>query len=179
MTRFIRPTDGPVDRDQESALDRSRVETRITAADFRLPSSAKDPVACMLQYLRTPLSAILGETGVAESQLADIPASVRRAMYRVSENANRMERVLCDVLDHIDEMVSGRIRIDREPVDLARMLTELIPRIVPLHGQHRIRLEVRDTPLAYVDSIRMERVVGSLVDNALRVVSRSVPAGPR
>lgn len=122
----------------------------------------------MLDQLRRPLSTILVDASTAEHRLGTHgPVVVRHAVQRIALSAQRMERLVGDLID-LAEARTGKLRMARQRTDLARLLGQIVRANVPASEQARIQLELADTAIVHVDHARLERVIATLIDNALR-----------
>jgi two-component system, sensor histidine kinase len=127
----------------------------------------KDDFLAMLAHeVRNPLGAINAALGVLDSGRAtgDVVLRARGVIARQVEHISRM---LSELLD-VERVVSGKIRLHREPIDLARAVrraVESIARGGPLDRD----VEVRTVPVWISgDSIRIEQVLVNIVTNAVK-----------
>jgi two-component system sensor histidine kinase BaeS len=116
--------------------------------------------------LKTPLTAILG---YAEA-LRDETVDVQEAARTISKEAERLERLVRDVLD-LARMNRTGFSVRTEPVDLG----ELAEACARRYDSYGIELVVDAAPTAQAvgDGDRILQALSNLVENALRVI----PAG--
>ena len=146
--------------DAQSGRDRAEQE-----------SQAKDEFMAMLAHeLRNPLSAISAAIQVLEaSNGQDAPAL--RARSIIGRQVQHLARLVDDLLD-VGRVVTGKIVLDRRPIDFA----DLVHRAVAVFGERRNdqHLEIT-TQSAWIegDLVRMEQIVNNIVGNAVKYT----PAG--
>ena len=133
-------------------------------------------LATVSHELRTPLSAIVGWAEVlrrGKLPAAEIPAAVE-VVYR---NAQAQSKLIEDLLD-MNRIITGRMRLELSPVDMARAVEEAVASARPAAEAKEIRLEA-DVAAAPVvvrgDASRIQQVVWNLVSNAVKFT----PAGGR
>jgi signal transduction histidine kinase len=137
----------------------------------RLETVRSDFVANVSHELRTPLTAI---HGFAETLADDIPeADRRRFAATISANAQRMERLVDDLLD-LGRIESGGWVPD--PV-LLEARSSILEAVLPLQHKAKEKALSIETIIApnatqiYADATAFRQVVGNLVDNAIRYTS--------
>lgn len=120
--------------------------------------------------LRTPLTAILGFAKTVEQRLPILsPEDSIDMVRRISSNAERLKRMLFDLLD-LDRLSRGVLTPNRVSTDLAALVCRLVD---DLELRDRvIRVEAHPV-VATVDPSQVERIVENLLVNA----ERHTPAG--
>ena len=92
---------------------------RRRAASPRRRSRVKDEFLATLSHeIRTPLNAVLGWTKILLGRQVD-PAMLTRALQVIDRNAVAQARLIDDMLD-MARIISGKLRLEMQPVDLAR-----------------------------------------------------------
>ena len=128
-------------------------------------SRVRQFVADASHELRTPLAAIRGYTELAQRNRAEVPADVAHAMSRVESEAQRMTRLVEDLL-LLARLDSGR-PLERRPVDLARICADLVSDAHAAGPDHHWNLDVPPEPLLVSgDDARLHQVVANLLANA-------------
>ncbi len=134
---------------------------RRAASEARLRRFAADAS----HELRTPLSAIRGYAELAMRHPGPVPEDVTHALRRVQSESARMT-VLVDDLLLLARLDAGR-PLEREPVDLSRLVIETTSDARVARGDHRWRLELPDEPvLVEGDEHRLHQVMANLLSNA-------------
>jgi PAS domain S-box-containing protein len=176
----IRDSRGQVSGASKIARDitqRKRVE-RDRAAMFeeaQQANRAKDEFLAMLGHeLRNPLGAISSAVRLLEPPDA---GSERAALARdvIARQTRHLARLVDDLLD-VARVMTGKVLLERQPLDLADAVTRHVNsvRATGKMQDHVVTVEAQ-TVWIDADSIRIEQIVGNLVSNALKYT----PAGGR
>ncbi len=141
------------------------VETSL-AARHRSEQQVRQFVADASHELRTPLATIQGYAELARSR-PDDAETVRQAVSRVGVESERMSTLVEDLL-LLARLDAGR-PLERDPVDLTRLLLEAVTDARVVSPGHRWRLELPDEPIEVVgDEQRLHQVASNLLANARR-----------
>jgi signal transduction histidine kinase len=91
------------------------------------------------------------------------------SVRRINAAADRLAALAKDLLD-VSRLRGGQLPFRPGPLDLARLLSDLVPRFVDqLDERHPLRLELAsDSAPVLVDQDRVEQVLGNLLDNAAK-----------
>ena len=134
---------------------------RRAASEARLRRFAADAS----HELRTPLSAIRGYAELALRNPGPVPEDVTHALRRVQSESVRMG-VLVDDLLLLARLDAGR-PLEREPVDLSRLVIDVTSDARVARGDHRWQLDLPDEPVLVVgDEHRLHQVMANLLSNA-------------
>jgi len=134
---------------------------RRAASEARLRRFAADAS----HELRTPLSAIRGYAELALRNPGPVPEDVTHALRRVQSESARMG-VLVDDLLLLARIDAGR-PLEREPVDLSRLVIDVTSDARVARGDHRWQLDLPDEPVLVVgDEHRLHQVMANLLSNA-------------
>ncbi len=167
----------------EDVTDRVRTERAISAALEREHDAVQrlqevdelkaDLVSNVSHELRTPITSVLGYLEmVTDGEFGDITAPLRAVLARVSDNANRLERLVDDLLT-LGAAESSGLVLDMVEVDLREVLLSLCELMQELCRGRDVVLEVDagDTPiLLRGDPAALERVIVNLVTNAIKFI---------
>jgi PAS domain S-box-containing protein len=151
------------------ALENARMYTSVQEA-----SRLKDDFLASLSHeLRTPLNAILGYARMLRSGIVP-PDKRQKALDTIERNANSLTQIVEDVLD-ISRIVSGKIRLNVQPVDFPEVVRSAIDAIMPAADAKGVRLEAAlDPGTAQMsgDPERLQQVLWNLLTNAVKFTSR-------
>ena len=156
---------------REEILDAER-NARMSA---QRATRLKDEFLATLSHeLRTPLSAILGWTQVLLRGHAASPAEQRRAIEVIDRNARAQVQLIDDLLD-LSRIMTGKLRLDVQPVAIADVVRAAALSAAPSAEAKDIRLtSVLDPSQAIVsgDAGRLQQVVWNLLTNAIKFTPR-------
>jgi two-component system OmpR family sensor kinase len=120
-------------------------------------------VADASHELRTPLAAIRGYAELANRD-KDVSPEVAHAIGRVESESRRMTSLVEDLL-LLARLDSGR-PVDREPVDLSRLVLDTVGDARVSGPNHHWRLELPAEPVYAVgDAQRLHQVLANLLSN--------------
>jgi signal transduction histidine kinase/CheY-like chemotaxis protein len=156
----------------ETLLSDERHSRQLEESSARLMEAdeAKDRfLATVSHELRTPLHAILGWTNVLRTRRGDETMFIR-ALETIERNARMQAGLIEDLLD-VSRMVTGKLTLDIQPVDLASVIEAALDVVRPAAEAKGLRLESRlDAPVGRVagDPARLQQVVSNLLVNAVK-----------
>lgn len=119
--------------------------------------------------LRTPLNAILGWSQILLTKKAD-EATMNRALETIERNARSQAQLINDLLD-ISRIITGKIRLNVQTVDLLPVIEAAIDTVRPAADAKHIRLQSVLDPAAgpvVGDSERLQQIVWNLLSNAIK-----------
>ena len=160
-------------------MDRERLleSERIARGEAERASRVKDEFVAMVSHeLRTPLNAILGWTQLMTSGRHDA-VLLGRGLDVISRNTRVQAQLIADLLD-ISRIVSGRLRIDKQSVDLRALLDDAIEAVESDAAAKGIELSktVDDmTGPVLGDPARLQQILWNLLSNAIKFT----PSGGR
>src|SRR5438132_479275 len=143
-------------------------------AEAEAASRAKDEFLAVLSHeLRTPLNAVYGWANILKSDGID-EATAARGLDAIVRNANAQVQLIDDLLD-VSRIVSGKMRLDVQHVDLASVVRAARDSMSPAPAAKGIRrqtaLDPRAEPITG-DPNRLQQVVWNLVSNAVKFTPR-------
>lgn len=164
---------------QLEIAERKRVEEERTRLLIREQEARKEAeaanrtkdefLATVSHELRTPLNAVLGWVRMLRMGKLD-EAAVTRALETIERNAKAQAQLIEDLLD-VSRIISGKLRLDVRPIDLASVIEAAIDSIRPAIDAKAIRLlTVLDPKASPVsgDAGRLQQVVWNLLSNAIK-----------
>ena len=149
----------------------------------RLEVLRRDFVANASHELKTPVAAIRALTESVELSLPDDPGTARAFMLRIGSEAERLERLVRDLLD-LSKVERATLAL--ETVDLTGLAKEVGGRYAARAAERGIELELELEPGLTMrgDRPQLELLLSNLVDNAVRytepggrVILRVRPSG--
>ncbi len=150
----------------EEALRNSEAETRkLVEADAR-----KNEFLAMLGHeLRNPLAPIRYAVKIMKQRGSD-DGELCWARDVVDHQVRQMAELVDDLLD-ISRVTTGKVRLQKEPIDVATIVAFAVetsrPMIETLH--HRLSIVLPPGPvMVEADSLRMAQVLSNLLNNAAK-----------
>ena len=130
----------------------------------------KDEFLAVLSHeLRTPLTPILGWAHMLRAGMLQ-GDSAARAFDSIERNARAQEKIIDDLLD-VSRIITGKLRIDARPVELAPIIEAAVDSIRPAAEAKSISLELAlDASIGPVsgDPTRLQQVLWNLLSNAIK-----------
>jgi PAS domain S-box-containing protein len=148
-------------------------ESRNLEGELRRAVAFRERLMGIVSHdLRSPLASI---SMTAQAMLiSDVPRARSSAM-RIKRAADRMTRMVSDLLDFTRISAGGALPVDRRPMDLRVPVQEAIEGIDVSHPG-RVRLAVPDHAVEGTwDADRIEQVVTNLVTNAIHYGAADAP----
>lgn len=128
--------------------------------------------------LRGPLQAILLQARVLHR--AQQPEAVDRGATRITAAAERMERLIRDLLDLTRSRLGGGIPVRCQQFDLFALVREVTEEVELVHQGHgRVRMRVEGDGEGAWDPGRLAQVVQNLLGNALKYGTPGSPVEVR
>jgi signal transduction histidine kinase/ActR/RegA family two-component response regulator len=154
------------------SLENARLydEERAARREAELASRAKDEFLAILSHeLRTPLTAMFGWIRLLRGgQLP--PDRQEHALAVVERNTHLQAQLIDDLLD-VSRIVSGKLELDRRPVDLAGVVEESVEAVRREAEAKPLELRVALDPagaLVSGDARRLQQVTVNLLTNAVK-----------
>ena len=128
-----------------------------------------DLLASVSHELRTPLNAIVGWTHLLGRPEADA-ALTQRAAEAIGRNAQALASLVDDLLD-INRIVTGTLRLERQPCDVAAAVRRAVDAVRPAAKLRWIHLDTEAVAAALPcrgDARRLEQLLGNLLTRAVQ-----------
>ena len=150
---------------------RKQIETSEAAREVAEEAvRVKDEFLATLSHeLRTPLNAVLGWTKILLSRQVD-PAMLTRALEVIDRNAVAQTRLIDDMLD-MARIMSGKLRLELQPIDLAAVAMAAIDVVAPVaaaRGVEIVRYFETAVPWMMGDPDRVQQIIWNLLSNAVK-----------
>jgi PAS domain S-box-containing protein len=156
--------------ERAQSLVREREARRQAEESDRL----KDEFLATLSHeLRTPLTSVLGwatllRTGEVEE------THIPRAIETIERNARSQARLIDDLLD-VSRIITGNLRLDLRPINLAPIVEAAIHALRPTAEAKNIQLKMEfdsESCLVKGDPNRLRQVIWNLLMNAIKFTPR-------
>ncbi|HYE21482.1 MAG TPA: GAF domain-containing protein [Tepidisphaeraceae bacterium] len=184
----VRDADGRValailtvhDVTDRKAVERARedllVRERAARAEAERASRMKDEFLATLSHeLRTPLNAILGWAQILRAGDGTTTADdLSQGLEVIERNARAQTRIIEDLLD-MSRIISGKVRLDVQRVDLAPVVRAAVETVQPAADARGIRVQAVLDPAARPvsgDPERLQQVFWNLLSNAIKFTPR-------
>jgi signal transduction histidine kinase/ActR/RegA family two-component response regulator len=157
---------------QRAEEERSQllVREQMARAEAERLNRLKDEFLATLSHeLRTPLNAILGWSHVLLARKPD-ETTMNRAIETIERNARSQSKLIDDLLD-ISRIITGKIRLNVQTVELLAVIESVIDTVQPAADAKDIRLQsVLDPSAGPVlgDTERLQQLVWNLLSNAIK-----------
>ena len=159
--QVLRSADGRVNGMQVVARDITR--------QLEMERMKDEFLSVVSHELRTPLTSIRGSLGLlASGRMGTLDERGQRMLEIAAQNTDRLVRLINDLLD-IEKIESGRAQMEREPVELNRLIAETVEAMQPLTEKAGVTLESEAAEATLLaDPDRVLQVLTNLVSNAVK-----------
>jgi signal transduction histidine kinase/ActR/RegA family two-component response regulator len=151
------------------ALEAGQSERLGRAEAERLGRIKDEFLANLSHEIRTPLNAILGWSQMLKpGQTSD--AELTEGLEVITRNARTQARLIDDLLD-MSRIISGKMRLDVQRVDLPAVIDAAIESVKPAAEAKGIKLQKVVDPIAGPitgDPNRLQQVIWNLLINAIK-----------
>ncbi|WP_395740944.1 response regulator [Prosthecobacter sp.] len=156
--------------EQQQELKRLYAESSVHNEELRAANSAKDDFLAMLSHeLRTPLTPVLSLVSSTRGDSTLTPA-LREIFSVIQRNVELEARLIDDLLD-LTQISSGRLKIEKNPVDIHRCIEAALEICQEGFEEKRIQLKSRleaANPMVMGESARLNQVFWNLLKNAIK-----------
>jgi signal transduction histidine kinase len=123
-------------------------------------------MAVLSHDLRNPLNVVSMGAQMLERQCRD-EAAVRRTAARMQNSAQRMSRLIDDLLDLARARQGGGIPLQRNRLDLETLVRRVVQEHEPLFGDRPLQITTDGSLGGVWDPDRLAQLLGNLLANAL------------
>ncbi len=149
----------------EDITERKRAEEELQRA-----ARLKDEFLAMLAHeLRNPLAPIRNASEVLARALPNTPR-IQAPLGMIRRQTALLTRLVDDLLD-VSRITQGRIQLQRQPIDLATVISQAVETVAPLirEKRHDISVLTKQLPVyVYGDSARLVQCVVNVLTNGAK-----------
>jgi|GEM_PF-721483 len=151
---------------ENARLAQQAAEVKILREIDRLRSEL---IANVSHELRTPLGLIkLSSSSLLMEDTDFDPATQEKFLRDISEETAKLETIVEHLLD-LGRIENARLRLEKQPVDLKKLIGDTLKAMEPLSDRHHLVSELPAQRLMVMaDAKRVEQVLRNLVDNAIK-----------
>jgi signal transduction histidine kinase len=128
-------------------------------------------ISTVSHELRTPLTSIRGSLGLIEAGvLGVLPPKALDLVKVAHKNSQRLIALVNDLLD-MDKLLSGKMAMRCDPVDLAELITQAIAANAAYAATYQVSFTMsvpQDKAIAMGDADRLMQVLANLMSNAAK-----------
>jgi PAS domain S-box-containing protein len=131
-------------------------------------------LATVSHELRTPLNSILGWAQMFRRGQLGSEITLQRAFETIERNARAQNQLIEDLLD-VSRIISGKVRLDIQPVNLASIIEAALDAVRPAAEARGVSLLKKldsETGLISGDPDRLQQIVWNLLSNAIKFTER-------
>lgn len=173
-----------------AVLERERAEQNVRAAEERLRlieerEQAKEALAeaeaavaerdeflsVAAHELKTPMTSLHLAVQFLLRQfdrgVAVEPQVVRRALQAIEQQSSKLGRLVSQLMETV-RYDTGRLELDQRVEDVTGLVERLVDEAQATTQRHQMVLTAEPEIMAVVDALRLEQVVGNLLDNAIK-----------
>ena len=154
----VRRFNEAIDESLTESMDRFAVQTDRFRDEF---------VGVISHDLRTPLGAVMAGAALLAVP-EDNPERRGRVVTRILTSAQRMERMIGDLLDLTRAKLGGSMPLKRRPMDLQQLCEDAITEIRTGHPEAIMRFDASGDLRGTWDADRLAQVLSNLLGNAVQ-----------
>lgn len=164
-------------REQRQAEELAQQAVKLQAINVALQAADRrktEFIAVLSHELRNPLAPILAAVQALQRMYPSEPRS-GRLMEVIHRQVKHLARLVDDLLD-VSRITRDKIRLNRQAVELTRLVNDALENVQPLMEarQHRLTVTLPDPPVRLMaDPVRLVQVIENLLANA----AKYTPAG--
>ena len=159
------------EREREQLLK----QEKAARAEAQAANQSKDEFLTVVSHeLRSPLNSILGYARLLRTRSAD-PSQIKQTVEIIERNGRMQLQLIEDLLDTA-RIISGKLKLDVQPVTLLGVITAALEAVRPAAQAKGIDMISDIDPRAGQitgDAGRLQQVVWNLLSNAIKFTPRS------
>ena len=143
---------------------------RLARAEAERASRIKDEFLATLSHeLRTPLNAVLGWSTILRGR-ENLDPEMIQALETIDRNARVQGQIIEDLLD-MSRIISGKVRLDVQPLDLPGILLEAVDTMRATATTKGVRIQTVIDPFNATilgDPNRLQQIFWNLLSNSIK-----------
>jgi len=153
---------------EQIVLERSQQLVGARDAAERASRAKSDFLSRMSHELRTPMNAILGFSQLMEMD-PQISGKGREFTQEILRAGKHLLHLINDVLD-LEQVESGRVTLNMQPVRLAPVGAEMVALMQPLASKQGLTMAQAelDDLVVWADELRLKQILLNLLSNAVK-----------
>jgi PAS domain S-box-containing protein len=160
-----------IEEHKQAAQERERLLENERSARTQAERAVRikdEFVATLSHELRTPLNAIVGWSQFLLLDARD-PAKLQKGLEVIDRNARLQARMVDDLLD-MSRIMSGKLRLDIQKIDLAEVIENAIGSVQPAATAREttIRTRIAGARPMQGDPARLQQILWNLLTNAIK-----------
>jgi PAS domain S-box-containing protein len=158
---------------EEERVTRASLE-RALAEQKKIEELREQLIGIVGHDLRTPLTSVVAgaEIMLKRGMLSEADAKVTA---RIARSADRMTKIISQLLDFTRVRLGGGMSLERQPADLAEICAQVIAEVQMAHPDRALIFEADNDTRGLWDRGRLAQVVSNLIGNAIQ---HGAPGGP-
>jgi signal transduction histidine kinase len=150
-------------------------ERRMVERLAELDRMKSDFISTASHELRTPLTVIQGMGLTVEQQWEHLDEETRLELVRrLNQNARTLQGIVETLLD-FSLVEGGRLKANRERVQLDELVSTLVSRLQSLIGERSLTVDVGHADPVRADPVLLDRVLENLLANAVKHTPAGTP----
>jgi two-component system phosphate regulon sensor histidine kinase PhoR len=135
----------------------------------RLENVRREFLSNVSHELRTPLTSIIAFVETLEDGALEDKDHNRQFLNVIRKNANRMHRLIDDILE-LSSIEAGKIAVEPREVQLFPLVREVSINLAAKAGDKKVKIknEVGPDTRVRADAFRLEQMLTNLLDNAVK-----------
>ena len=139
----------------------------VTAIE-RLEQIRRNFISDFSHEVRTPLAGLRSAVETLDSNAGRLSPEDEDQLRRImSRQLRRLERLVDDISE-LSRIESGDVTLDIRPVELRRIINDLVEDFADQAAQHHVRISVRGDASVSADPHRLQQAFSHLIANAIK-----------
>ena len=154
-------------RDSEGRIVAAVVVFQDVTGSIELDHLKDEFLKVTAHELKTPVTIMKSYAQLALRQGEALPPHLRKTLEGINRGADRIDRIMRDLLD-VSQVYLGRLQLQLTVLDLRELLEQTTGQLGVNASKHHVRLRAERPARVRGDRYRLEKVILTLLDNAVR-----------